>query len=299
MLDSLRSLAVFAKVVELGSFRAAAKALSLSPSVVSHHVSELEARLSVPLLYRSTRRLSLTPDGERLVVGAREMVDAAARGLDAVHGEGASAVGTLRVTAPSFLAETSLCRDLAAFALEFPRVELTLSFTDAPRDLLRDGFDVALRVGALTDSTHKTRKLAEMRRLLVAAARYVSARPAATSPQDLRAWDFIRLSSRPAEVTLSASKKRSVTLDFNPRIAADSGQAIRELAIAGAGLASLPEVTVRADVQRGRLVEVLPNWDLSALGVYAVWPQSAQRNSLTTRFLDFMAPRIERLFSLD
>ena len=79
MLDQLRSLAVFAKVVELGSFRAAAQAFSLSPSVVSHHVSQLEERLSVPLLYRSTRRLALTPDGERLLTSAREMVDAASR----------------------------------------------------------------------------------------------------------------------------------------------------------------------------------------------------------------------------
>jgi DNA-binding transcriptional LysR family regulator len=176
VLDQLRSLAVFAKVAELGSFRAAARALALSPSVVSHHVGELERRLALPLLYRSTRSIALTPDGEQLVAAAREMVDAAARGLDAVSGRSAAPSGALRLTAPAFLAGTGLSRHLAAFSSKHPNVRLTVSFTDAPRDLLRDGLDLALRIGKLADSTHRTRKLAEMRRVLVASPRYAAAR---------------------------------------------------------------------------------------------------------------------------
>src|SRR5580658_6140699 len=109
MLEQLRALAVFARVVDLGSFRAASRALSLSPSVISHHVRELEARMAMPLLHRSTRRLSLTPEGQRVLAHAREMVDAAERGLGEVSG----ASGRLRITAPAFLAATGLSRDLA------------------------------------------------------------------------------------------------------------------------------------------------------------------------------------------
>lgn len=297
MFDQLRSLAVFAKVVELGSFRAAARALSLSPSVVSHHVSELERRLSLPLLYRSTRRLALTPDGELLVAAAREMVDAAERGLDALSGHSHTPTGALRVTAPAFLAETRFSADLAAFQAAYPKVSLTVSFTDAPRDLLRDGFDLALRIGRLEDSTHKTRKLADMRRLLVGSPRYVGAKRPPRAPRDLETWDFMQLSSRPPELTLTAPGRPAVVIAFTPRIAVDSAAALRELAIAGVGLVTLPEVTVRADVASGRLVEVLPTWQAALLGVHAVWPSNAQRAGLTLRFVELMASRVAALFA--
>lgn len=297
MLDHLRSLAVFAKVAELGSFRAAARAFSLSPSVVSHHVSELEARLELPLLYRSTRRLALTPDGERLVAAAREMVDAAARGLDAVSGRSASPSGTLRVTAPAFLAQTSLCHDLAAFSHDHPNVRLIASFTDVPRDLLRDGLDLALRIGRLEGSTHKVRKIADMRRVLVGAPRYLRSCKPARTPRDLESWSHIQLSSRPAELALLAPGKKPISIAFTARIAVDSAAAMRELVLEGVGIAMLPEVLVRSDLSQGRLVEVLPGWRAPVLGVYAMWPGNAQRPGLTLRFVEFISGRMAALFA--
>lgn len=298
MLDNLRSLVVFASVAEQGSFRAAARALSLSPSVVSHHVSELERRVGLPLLYRSTRRLAMTPDGEKLLAFARQVVDAATRGFDALSGGGETARGTLRLTAPAFLAETSLCHELAAFCSAHPNVSLIVSFSDAPRDLLRDGFDLALRIGRLTDSTHKTRKLTEMHRLLVGSPRYVRARKAPRAPRDLKTWDFVQLSSRPAEIILLSPKTRKpVVVAFRPRIAVDSAAAMRELVIAGSGIATLPAALVASDVRRGRLVEVLDTWRAPQLGVYAVWPNNAQRAGLTQRFLDFIGGRVAAIFA--
>lgn len=297
MFDHLRSLAVFAKVAELGSFRAAARALALSPSVISHHVSELEKSLSLPLLYRSTRRLALTPDGEKLFRAATEMVDAAARGLDAVSGCSETPAGMLRLTAPAFLAETAFCRALAQFSLAHPKVNLTVSFSETPRDLLQDGFDLALRIGRLQDSTHKARKLADMRRLLVCAPRYLNGRRQPRQPRDLATYDYIQLTSRSAEVTLAAPGKKPVTISFEPRLSIDSAAAMRELALAGVGIATLPEVLVRADVLRGRLIELLPRWPAALLGVYAVWPSNAQRAGLTLRFIDFMASRVAELFA--
>ena len=159
MIDDLRALAVFARTVELGSFRGAAKALALSPSVVSHHVALLESRVGVPLLYRSTRRLALTPEGERLFASAREMVEAAERGLDGVNGRSESPSGLLRVSVPAFLANTAFPRDLAAFSAEHPRVRLTVGFSDGRRELIQDGLDVALRIGGLEDSSLRARRL--------------------------------------------------------------------------------------------------------------------------------------------
>lgn len=297
MLDQLRSLAVFARVAELGSFRAAARSLALSPSVVSHHVSALEHRLALPLLYRSTRRLALTPDGEKLLSFARDMVDAAARGLDSLSGRGESAQGTLRLTAPAFLAETALCGDLAAFSGAHPNVDLSVSFSDAPRDLLRDGFDLALRIGRLADSTHKTRKLAEMRRRLVASPRYLRQRRLPRTPRDLKTWDLIHLSSRPPEITLHSPRtKKPTKVALAPRISVDSAAAMRELVRSGLGIAALPDVLIAAEIERGHLVEILPGWLPQRFGVYAVWPSNPQRAGLTQRFIDFMASRIKRLF---
>jgi len=296
MIDQLRALAVFAKVVELGSFRAAAKALSVSPSVVSHHVSELERHLSLPLLYRSTRRLALTPDGEKLVGAAREMVDAAERGLDGVSGRSETPTGALRLTVPAFLAGTAFSRDLAAFAAAHPQVALTVSFSELTRDLLRDGFDMAIRMGRLDDSTHKTRKLADMGRLLVASPRYVAARAPLVTPRGLASWDLVQLSSRPAEVTVQAPGKKAQTVAITPRIAVDSAAAVRELVIAGAGVATLPEVTVRDDLVAGRLVGVLAGWQPASVGVYAVWPGNAQRPGLTMRFIEFISTPMATLF---
>src|SRR5437667_9970055 len=128
MIDDLKPLALFAKVVELGSFRGAARTYGLSASVVSHHVSELEGRLGVALLYRSTRKLALTPGGDLRLAAAREMLAAAQRGVDAVSGRSATPSGLLRVTAPAFFAETPFPKDLAAFARAYPRVELVISF---------------------------------------------------------------------------------------------------------------------------------------------------------------------------
>src|SRR5262249_40248342 len=153
-----------------------------------------EARLSTPVLHRSTRRIALTPDGERLLACARQMVEAAERGLDGVS----SAGGSLRVTAPAFLAATDLCRDLAEFSAHHPRLELSISFSETTRDLLRDGFDVALRVGKLADSTHLSRKLTDMRRVLVVARLPKGLR----HPRDLQSCSFVQLSSRPPMVSL-------------------------------------------------------------------------------------------------
>ncbi|MFO0554717.1 MAG: LysR family transcriptional regulator [Polyangiaceae bacterium] len=297
MMEHLRALAVFAKVVETGSFRAAARSLELSPSVVSHHVAELERSLATPLLYRSTRSVTLSPQGEVLFESAREMLTAAARGLDKVGAGSADPRGQLRVTVPAFLAETPFTADIGAFLQAHPHVELTLSFSDTPRDLLRDRLDLAIRLGRLEPSSNKAKKLGEMRRALVTSPRYLGARRPRT-PRDLEGWDFVQLSSRPAQIALTRGERGgSVELTFTPRVQVDSAAAMRDLVVAGVGSAALPDVMVRGAIARGQLVELLPGYRPLPIPVYAVSPAGAQRASLTARFVEFMAGRIAALFA--
>lgn len=290
MLDQLRGMAVFAKTVETGSFRAAAKALGLSPSVVSHHVSRLEASLDVVLLYRSTRRIALTDDGAKLYDAARAMMAAADGGVDSVTRRAKSPSGKLVVTAPASLARGTLMDDIAAFALAHPRVEIALSVSDVPADLLGARIDVAIRAGTLKDSSFKSKRLFSLPRTLVAAPSYVATRSKPRAPADLAAWDWIRLSSRPAELAFGHGAKRA-TVKFHPRTSADGADAMRELALRGLGVVALPSALVTSDLREGRFVEILPEWQLESPNVYAVWHANAPKSGLAMRFVESLTRR--------
>jgi len=219
-----------------------------------------------------------------------------------VAGRSASPRGALRLTAPALLAETTFPRDVAAFSHAHPDVRLTLAFSEVRRDLLRDGLDLAIRMGQLDDSSLKVRKLAEMPRVLVAAPSYLEGRATPRTPSDLASWDLVQLSPRPPLVALergSGKKHEAMSVPVAAKIAVDSAAVMRELVLAGLGVAGLPEVLVRGALERGRLVRVLPQWRMPSVGVFAVWPESGQRPSLTLRFVDFVAPRISALFAAE
>lgn len=291
MIDELRALAVFARTVDTGSFRAAARELGLSPSVVSHHVSQLESRLGVALLYRSTRKLSLTDDGKRLFDSAQVALQAAEQGFNAIAGRSSEPAGRLTVTVPGFFARSALVDDLAAFAQAHPKVALSINFTDEKRDLIRDGIDLAIRVGALKDSALKSKKLFTLKRKLVASPSLAAAQKKPRTPADLESWEWIGLTMRPDSKTLVSRNGATQRVRFTPRVTVDSIDAACRLAIAGLGLATPPAFLAEEEIRAGRLVELLAAWEVEPLGVYAVWPQNAGRQSLTMRLLRFLEAR--------
>ncbi len=290
MLDQLRQIAIFAKTVDHGSFRAAARALRLSPSVVSHHVTQLEQKLGTALIYRSTRKLSLTPDGERLLAAARTMMEAAETGLQDVSNQPQQLSGMLRVTLPAVLAQSKLVDRIAGFAVKFPNVRLSLDFSDVRRELIGDGFDVAIRMGWLEDSALKARKLFDVGRRLVAATHYADQRPEPTSPKDLSDWDWLELApvwhKKPE---FQNGSKRVVIMRPESRISVNDAQALHRLTSQGAGLAIIPDFLTEADVSSGVLRVVLPEWTVSPVGAYAVWPSNAPRDGLVKHFVEHLA----------
>ena len=291
MLNHLRPLAIFAMATKAGSFRAAARALTLSPSVVSHHIARLEERLGVALLYRSTRSLSLTPDGEKLFRATVAMLEAAESGLDALSARSSGPAGELRLTAPAVLAAGAFIDDLAAFSLQFPKIQLSLNFTDVRRNLIRDGIDVAIRMGRLEDSALKAKKLYDVERKLLAAPEYVGSRRGPRRPSDLADWDWLQLKSVRPEASFASKRGVSQRIAFTPRIIVDDAIALYRLSRAGLGLAMAPEFLAADDIANERIVEVLPEWTLRPLGIYAVWPPNAPRQSLTTRLVGFLVAR--------
>ena len=291
MLEHLRQIAIFARTVEQGSFRKAAETLRLSPSVVSHHVAQLEQSLGVALLYRSTRRITLTADGTRLFDAARRMLEAADDGLQALSSSTEAPSGELRVTAPAFLSQSELLDRVAAFAKHFTKVRLDLDFTDDRRHLLKDGFDIAIRAGWLTDSQMISRKLGEVERRLIGSADYLEHRPTPTHPDDVAGWDWIGLASVRPDMTFTDIDGVSHRIRLTPRLTTNSVHAMYRLVEAGAGVAVLPVHMSDQAIAAGTVRNVLPDWRPLPIGTYAVWPPNAPRQGLTGRFVDFLADR--------
>ncbi|HYC41730.1 MAG TPA: LysR family transcriptional regulator [Noviherbaspirillum sp.] len=291
MIEELRALAVFAKTVDTGSFRAAARELGLSPSVVSHHVSQLESRLGVALLYRSTRRLSLTDDGKRLFDSAQIALQVRRARLER------HCRALLRTRWPAhdhragFLRPQPARRRSRRLCAGASEGALAINFTDEKRDLIRDGIDLAIRVGALKDSALKSKKLFTLRRKLVASPAHLAAQKKPRTPADLATWEWIGLTMRPDSKTMVSRKGATQRIRFTPRVTVDSIDAACRLAIAGLGLATPPSFLAEEEIRSGRLVELLPAWEVEPLGVYAVWPQNAGRESLTMRMLRFLEAR--------
>lgn len=294
MIEHLRSMAVFAQVIDHGSFRRAASTLGLSPSVVSHHVSQLEQQLGVTLLYRSTRQLSLTQDGRAFHLACRQMIDAAEKGLDQLADHTDTLAGELRVAVPAFLSATLFMEDAAAFASAHPKVRLNISFSDQVQDLMDEGFDLAIRIAlnALPESSMRASKLVEIEGVLVASPRFMAERRKPTHPKDLEEMSWV-LGNR-TSVPFVDGNGQVVTLKLQPRIEIDSVHAARGFALEHLGLALLPTNLAREDIAEGRLVEVLPDWKIPTATAYAVWPPNAGRMSLSFRFVEFLRSQIQK-----
>lgn len=289
MIDKLRAMAIFSAVVEEGTFRAAAASLGLAPSRVSEIVSELEESLGVTLLYRSTRKISLSHEGRVLHEKVQEMLRAAETGLDAVSPSSSEPSGALRVTLPAFTVQTWLMDAIAAFATAYPKVHLTLDFSDSQRALISDGFDVGIRAGWLKDSDMLTRNLGQVRRCLVASKAYAASQPEPAHASDLEAWNWVRFSVRPDAMLLTSPEGEEVSVMGPQTISVNSAAALYESAVRGLGLTAIPENMAHKGFERGDLVHVLPDWSLVPLGLHAVWPDQSRRENLTMLFVRHLA----------
>lgn len=280
MIDRLRQMAIFAKTIDHGSFRGAAAELNLSPSVVSHHISQLEEHLGVALIYRSTRKLTLTREGERLLAATRKMLEAVEGELLALSGSSAEPSGELRVTLPSVLSQSVLTDHLAAFSKAYPKIQLTLDYSDTRRELIDDGFDFAIRMKPNAKTSATSRKLFKTRRRLVSSPAYIADQAKADRPDALLTWDWLVLS--PVRSIPLVFQNGSETIRIRPetRVFTSDARALYRLARAGAGLALVPEFLAEEDVAAGRMDYVLPEWELPPIDVFAVWPSNAPKHGL-------------------
>ena len=289
MFDNLRQMAIFAQVVDEGSFRAAAKKVGLSPSRISETVSDLEDYLGVTLLNRTTRKIALTNEGRMFYGRVVEMLRSAEAALNELNALALEPVGALRISIPAFLAGGPLTTAVATFTKLHPNVAISVSYTDNVLGLLENGYDMSIRVGWLDDSSMMSRKLAEGQRTLVAGKGYASERATPRRPSDMEDWDWIRYKNRSDITTFTDRSGQSEKVTGNAQIEVDSIDALYHLACQDTGATVLPSFLADRGVAAGHLVKLLPDWTLRPLGIYAVWPDKSRRESLTLLFVRYLA----------
>ena len=292
MIDQLRQMAIFAKTIDHGSFRGAARYLRLSPSVVSHHISQLEEHLGVALIYRSTRKLSLTPEGKTLLNAARKMLDAVENELLELSLSASEPSGELRLTLPSVFSQSHITDLIASFSMRYPRIKIYLDYSDIRKDLIDGGLDIAIRMGFKKKSAGSVRTLFKVSRKIVASSNYLAQQPAITEPRQLRHCDWLELPQL-HNIPLSLQKpgKKKVTIKRTAHMYSNDALALYRLARAGAGLAIVPEFLARDDIANGNVEFVLDDWTLNPVEVFAVWPSNAPKTGLIKLLINELSSR--------
>jgi DNA-binding transcriptional LysR family regulator len=263
MIKQLQRMAVFAQVIESGSFSKAATSLNLGKSVVSAHVAALEKHLATQLINRSTRTLALTQEGVEFYEACRQMLTAGESALAHVESQRAGASGVIRLTSSYNFAVNFLIPQLALFRDKYPEVLIDLVLEDSVSNMIQERFDLALRVGRLHDTGLYATELGKCRMLLCAATDYLKQQPKVTVPEDILQFPWISIDQLPHPERLSLVHTRSgkrATLRLQAAVRTHSGIAAREFVLCGAGVALLPDYAVANDIAAGRVVQLLPTW---------------------------------------
>jgi len=275
----LNEIAVFLKVVEMGSFTQAAQQLGMPNSTVSAKVSDLETRLGVSLIKRTTRKLFVTDEGrayyKRCHKGMEEL-QAAEDELSAVQKE---PQGLLRITAPIELGGSVIPKIVVAFKSKYPKVSFDINLSDRTVDLIAEGFDVAIRAGDLKDSSLIAKKLGSVYFAPFASAQYLKKAGTPTSPKDLRQHSCLQFSPLGIEEWKFAGPKGTVTVPMSKQIVSNEINGIKALTLSGLGIALLPTFLCYSEVQGGKLVRILPEWRSNLRPVQFVY--SGQKHTST------------------
>lgn len=289
-LELLRPSAVFATVVEEGSFRGAADRLGLSAPYVSQLVADLETRLGRQLLYRSTRRLTLSSDGERYLAVAQQIADALSEELTTFRAEIEGLVGQLRLSVPTILAAPFFAQLVTEFQLDNPKLEMTIMMEDQPVDPLDHQIDLVIRIGDPGKDPRPARKLFETIGIVCTSADLADK---IETPNDLMRYRWVKTPAMQKDIKLlSAASRASKVVTGNFVLTTNNGQLTSRLIAENAGWAIFPEFSVRKALNAGDLVRVLPDWHLPAVGVFGLY--SARRTSLSNAktFLDFVVSKL-------
>src|SRR5580658_7717112 len=294
-MDRLREMEIFVRVIEAGSFSAAARDLNMGQPAVSKTIASLEDRLGVRLLTRSTRKLSPTETGaafyERVVraIGEADEAEAAAQGA------GPGLEGRLRISAPVTFSRLHLVPKLGSFLDAHPKVQLDLVMDDREVDLVAENIDAALRLGVLTDSALKARKLGQADRLVVATPDYLARRGIPRTPADLLEHDgVIYGQSSGGQEWLFRRGTAETSVYLKARLKLSAAEGVREAILAGQGFAIASRWMFAPELESGEVVSILDEWTLPAMDLWVIYPSgrltSAKARAFIKWFEEILAP---------
>jgi len=289
-MDRFQEMQTFCAVVDAGSFVRAADALGMSKAAVSRYVGELEARLGVRLLHRTTRRMSLTEEGTVFDARCRELLSGVEEAEAEVGSRSGAARGLLRVNAPLTFGIRHLGPLWATFRERHPQVRVDVTLSDRIVDLVDEGYDLAIRIATLPSSTLISKRLATTRMVLCASPQYLKSRGVPTHPSDLADHDVIAYSYWAAgDQWPFDGPDGPVSVTIKPWMHTNNGDTCRAVALAHHGVILQPTFLVGEDLAAGRLVELLPEYRSIELGIYAIYPTRKHVALKVRALLDFLA----------
>ena len=294
-MDRTDAIAVFIAVADHGSFAAAARRLGRSPASVTRAVADLESRLGVRLLTRTTRAVSTTEAGQRFLGGAKRVLADLDEIERAAAGQGTAPRGELRLTAPILFGRLHVLPIVTEFLDRFPEVQAALALVDRPVDLVEEGLDVAVRIGALGESSAVATRVGALRRIVVASPDYLARRGTPQRPADLSDHDVVAFSGiAGVEHWVFREAAGDVNVAIRPRLVVSTAEAAIDTARAGFGLTRVLSYQAAEDVARGSLLRVLPGYEGDEVPIHLVYPGGRHPPPKLRAFLDFTTPRLRR-----
>jgi len=293
MLTDIAELRTFERILALGSLSAAGHDLGVGLAVVSKRLASLERRTGVRLINRTTRRLSATEEGLRLLGHVERVLDELAAAEARLASGREAPYGVLRVSAPVSFGRIHLAPVAAELARLHPKLEIELRLDDRLADLIEERIDVAVRIGEPRDSTAVMRKLADNHRILVAAPAYLASRGRPRTPDELSGHDLLRFGEGVEPWRLEGPGGASAEVDARPRLRADNGDVVHAWALAGCGVVLKSSIDVADDLRGGALERVLPDWKSLPAPIYALMPPGPYLPTKARVFLDAVAARLK------
>lgn len=280
----------FTTVAEEGQFAAASERLGLSRAMASKQVMDLEAHLGVRLLNRTTRKVSLTEQGSAYLERCRDVLMAIEEAEREVSSQASEPVGRLRISAPVSLGASHISPQVAAFAAAHPQVSIDLVLNDRMVDLVEEGYDIAIRVGRLPESTLIARRIGEMRLICCVSPAYIEAHGRPAAPEELSNHECILYSYASTRSTwLFSSDRSAISVRVGGRITSNNGAAICEMAISGLGIILQPNFIVAPHLRSGALEQLFPEQTPEAIGIYAVYQSRRYVPARLRLFLDHLS----------
>lgn len=289
-MDKFLEMQTFTSVVDAGSFVRAAESLDMSKAAVSRYVADLEARLGVRLLHRTTRKLSLTEEGRAFHARCKSMLEELEEAESEISARSAQASGLVKVNVPYSFGILHLAPLWSDFMAQHPKVTLDVTLSDRVVDLVEEGFDLAVRIGSLASSSLISRKLASTRMVLCASPTYLKVHGSPQRPEEIAQHAVLAYSLLATGDQWSLEGPNGIeSVVVHPFLRTNSGDTCRAAALKHQGIILQPSFMVEDDLRSGALVELMPEYRAAEFGIYAVYPSRQYVSAKVRLLIEFLA----------